>query len=255
VADLESWRDFAGAEAAARAAAAAFPLEPRLAALAGTASYNRAVALGQSGDWAGAFDMATSLSAGPALELAANALANLAQAYARSGDFAGGRRAVAERASRAGAKAERAAYAILGETELVRAANSLPFAAAVAVADRVLAAGEVSPPRYAQAIATIYGNEAGRIGSAGDWLGGAALAEAGIAKIGAAKAQGDGGLDQLARSLRRNFAAEAHNRFARLYNSGDYAGAAEAVKKALASLPGDPGLERDLAAAMDTKKR
>ena len=44
VADLASRRDFAGATAVATAAAAALPDEPRLAALAATVSYNRAVA-------------------------------------------------------------------------------------------------------------------------------------------------------------------------------------------------------------------
>jgi hypothetical protein len=142
----------------------------------------------------------------------------------------------------------------------VRAANALPFAEAVAAADRILASGEVTPPRYAQALAAIYGNEAGRLGAGGDWLGGAALAEAGIAKLAAAKAgasaaTGDGGLAQLARNLRRNFAAEAHNRFARLYNSGDYGGAAAAIEKALAALPGEASLERDLAAAKTAQRR
>ena len=249
-----------GAESAARAAAAAFPTEPRIASLAETASYNRAAALAQSGDWAGAFDMAAASGTKLSGDLAANALAGLAQSYARAGDFAGGRRAVAERESRAGPEAAKAAYAFLGETELVRAANSLPFAEAVAAGDRILAAGEVTIERYSQAIAAIYGNEAGRIGAAGDWLAGAALAEAGIAKLGAvkadaAKASGDDGLAQLARSLRRNFAAEAHNRFAKLYNAGDYAGAAAAIEKALAALPGEASLQRDLAAAKDAQKR
>jgi hypothetical protein len=257
VAELESRRDFPGAEATARAAAAAFPGEARLAALSRAASYNRAAALAQAGDWAGAFDLATAGAAaqgtGPEAramaELATASLGGLAQSYARAGDFELARRAVAERSGRAGPAAAAAAYAVIGEVELVRAANGLPFAQAAATADRILGAGEVSASRYAQAVATIYGNEAGRIGSGGDWLGAAALAEAGAAKLAALKAPGDGGLAQLARGLRHNFAAEAHNRFARLYNSGDYAGAAAVIEKALASMPGDAGLERDLAAA------
>jgi hypothetical protein len=185
VAALQSRRDFSGAEAAARAAAAALPGEPRLA------------------------------------ELAATTLADL------------------------------------GEVELVQAANALPFADAVAAADRIFAAGRVGASRYAQAITAIYGNEAGRRGSAGDWLGAAALADAGIAKLAAVAkaaspagaASGDGGLAQVAKAMRRNFVVEAHNRFARLYNSGDYKGAAAAIEEALASMPDDPSLVRDLAAA------
>jgi hypothetical protein len=259
VADLESRHDYAGAEAAAIAAAAAFPEESRLASLARDASYNRAAALAQAGDWAGAFDRATALGAAAAdakalNELAAQSLAGLANYYARGGDFALARRAVAERAGRAGAEAAKAAYAVIGEVELVRSANQLPFAEAAAAADRILAAGEVSAARYAQAMATIYGNEAGKIGSAGDWLGAAALAETGIAKLAAAKAPGDGGLAQLVRTLRHNFVVEAHNRFAKLYNERDYAGAAAAIRQALDSMPGDASLERDLATADAVQK-
>jgi hypothetical protein len=259
VADLESRRDFVGAETAARAADAALPGEARLAALSRTASYDRAAALAQAGDWAGAFDRATALGTelgGTAAlgELAAASLAGLARSYAVKGDFAGARRAVAERSNRAGTEATAAAYSVIGEIELVRAVNGLPFAEAAAEADRIFTAGEVSATRYSQAIAAIYGNEAGRVGTTGDWLRAATLAESGIAnlravKAGAGAAPGDGGLARLAQAMRYNFVAEAHNRFGKLYNSGDYAGAAAAIEKALVSMPGDASLEQDLAAA------
>lgn len=42
---------------------------------------------------------------------------------------------------------------------------------------------------------------------------------------------------------------EAHNRFARAYNSGDYAGAKAAITAALSSMPGDATLRNDLATA------
>jgi hypothetical protein len=273
VAELESRRDYARAETAARAASATYPEEGRLVALSRTAAYNRAAALARAGDWAGAFDLATALgselaaatggSSGGAAggadspdaktldELASTSLSGLVQSYARRGDFTLARRAVAERSDRAGPAAAATAYAAVGEIELVRAANELPFAQARETADRVYASGEVSASRYAQAMATIYGNEAGRIGSAGDWLGAAALAEAGAARLAAVKAPSNEGLAQLARSLRRNFVVEAHNRFAKLYNAGDYAGAAAEIEKALASMPGDPSLERDLQTARD----
>jgi hypothetical protein len=274
VVDFESRRDFVGAETAARAAAAALPGESRIAALSFTASYNRAAALAQAGDWVGAFDRATALgtelegaaAAGTELdaavardaralgELEASSLAGLARSYARAGDFTLARQAVAERAGRAGTEATKAAYAAVGEVELVRAVNERPFAEAAAIADRILVAGEVTTARYAQAMSAIYGNEAGRIGSAGDWLGGAALAEAGIAKLAAAKAESDGDLARLAQLLRHNFVVEAHNRFAALYNAGKYAEAQAIMEKAFASLPGDPSLARDLAAAKDARK-
>jgi tetratricopeptide (TPR) repeat protein len=259
VADLASRRDFADAAASAAAAVAALPDEPRLAALAATASYNLAVALAQAGDWDAAFDAAVRLAtpgAGAAApidaaigDLVASSLSGLARDLAKRGDFAGARAAVDERATRAGPAAATAARAAVGEMELVGAANSLPLTQAVAAADRVFAAGEVGPDRYAEAIVAIYGNEAGRMGASGDWLGAAALAERGIAKLGGAKAPDDGSLARAAESFRRNFVADAHNRFARLYNSGDYAGAKAAAAAALVSMPDEPILTRDLATA------
>jgi hypothetical protein len=259
VASLESRRDYAGAEAAAQAAAASLPGEARLAALARTASYNRAVALAQSGDWDAAFQAALRLAAASpgdtgAKALVAGSLSGLAQSYARKGDFAGARAEIAERAGSAGPAAAAEARAAVGEIELVGAAKGLPLAEAVAAADRIFAAGEVGPSRYAQAVAAIYGNEAGRMGAGGDWLGGAALADRGGAKLGGAKlggaeAEAEGSLARLAQTLRHNFVADAHNRFARLYNSGDYAGAKASLAAALVSMPGDETLTRDLAAA------
>jgi hypothetical protein len=262
VADLESRRDFAQAEAVARVAAATFPGEARLIALSRAATYNRAAALARTGDWAGAFDLATAQKkeferASPSAssdakeldELASTALSGLAQSYAGRGEYELARSAVAERSGLAGPIAARAAYAAIGEDELVGAVNGLPFAKAEATVDRIYADGEVSTARYAQAMAAIYGNEAGRIGSAGNWLAGADLAERGAAKLAAAKAPVGGGLAQLARSLRHNFAVLAHNRFVVLYNAGDFTGAEAEIEKALASMPGDPDLERDLKAA------
>jgi len=271
VAYFETRRDYERAETVARAAAEAFPGEARLIALARAASYNKAAARARAGDWAGAFDLAVAQErelkggASPAAsgaasidareldELASTALSGLAQSYASRGEYALARGAVAERSGLAGPAATRAAYAAIGETELVSAANGLPFAKAEETIDRVFAAGEVDASRYARAIATIYGNEAGKIGSGGDWLGGAALAEKGAVKLAAAKAPVNDGLVQLAHSLRHNFVAEAHNRFARLYNTGDFAGAKAEIERALSSMPGDQSLERDLREAQAAK--
>jgi hypothetical protein len=257
VADLASRRDYEGAESAAIAAAAAWPSEPKLAALAATASYNRAAALAQAGDWAGAFDRATSKAL---RELAASSLMSLALGSARKGNFAQARADLAARADRADAAALKAAYAAIGDIELVSAANTLPFGEALRAVDRLLASGEVEPARYAQAAATVYGREASRIGNTGDWLGAAALADGGVAKLREAKlgdAKYTAELTRLAQTMRRNFAVEAHNHFASLYNAGKYAEAQTAIETALASLPGDASLERDLAAAKDAaaKKR
>jgi tetratricopeptide (TPR) repeat protein len=275
IANYQQRRDYAGAEEAALAAASAFPDEPKLVALAHTASYNRAAAAAQSGDFEGAFDRATSLldAAGASesnkaddlalSELARNSLLGIAEQAARKGDFEAARRAVASRADRAGRDATAAAYAEIGDMELVRAANGMTFAEAQATADRLLADGEVDSERYAQAIATIYGREASRLGKGGDFLGAAALAGSGTDKIDgatgdtAAKARAAApraNLGRIAQAMRHNYAADAHNRFAALYNSGAYTAAEAVLNEALAALPGDPILEHDMATLDEAKK-
>jgi hypothetical protein len=252
VADMEARRDYDDAARVAEEAAAGLPGEARLAALVRKAEYNRAASLAQAGDWAGSFDAAAALAAAApadaeAAALVGSSLSGLAELMAQKGDFAGARKAVAERAARAGPAAAAAAYAAVGETELVKAVNELPFSEAAPIADRIFAAGEVGASRYAQAIAAIYGNEAGRIGARGAWLEAAALADGGVAKLAAARIADDGSLARLARESRRNFVVEAHNSFAKLYNAGDLEGAKKALLTALAAMPGDPTLRRDLA--------
>jgi hypothetical protein len=214
VADLSSRGDLAGAEALAFEALARLPGVPAVARLAG------------------------------------GALEALASELASRGDYEGARRGIESRRASADAGALSRALAAVGDAELVAAANGLSFAEAVATADRIGAEGRVAPGRYAQAIASIYGREAARLGSAGDWLGAAALAEEG-----AAKAPGDGSLTRAAAAMRRNFIAVSHNAFAALFNSGDYAGARAAAEAALASAPGDATLLRDLEAAKAARAR
>jgi hypothetical protein len=269
VADLGSRRRYAEAEDAATAALAAFPGEARMSTLAGTASYNRAASMAQAGDWEGAFDRAAELYAGnPASKdfraLTEASLSGLAQKLARSGDFALARGAVAEREGRAPRGSAQAAYAAIGELELLHAVKDLPFDEALEAAGRIFASGEVSAARYVEALNVIYGNEASRLGSSGDWLAAAALAETGAARTagaagdrtgGAARTAGDASLAALAKTLRHNFVVESHNTFARLYNAASYAQAKAAVEAALDRAPGDPTLSRDLAAAEDALRR
>jgi hypothetical protein len=216
---------------------------------------NVAADLSSRGDLAGteelAFEAAARLPGDAAIAaLAGGTLEALASELASKGDYEGARRAVEARRGTAGAAALARASAAVGDAELVRAANELPFGRAVAAADRIMAAGQVAPGRYAQAIASIYGREASRLGAAGDWLAAAALAEEG-----AAKAPGDGSLARAAASMRRNFVVVSHNAFAALYNSRDYAGARAAAESALRSVPGDATLLRDLEAAKAAQAR
>jgi tetratricopeptide (TPR) repeat protein len=211
--------------------------------------------LSARGDHAGAEELAFEALArlpgdSAVARLAGETLEALASELASRGDYEGARRALEARRGAADAAAFARASAAVGDAELVAAANALPFGRAVAAADRMLAAGQVAPGRYAQAIATIYGREASRLGAAGDWLAAAALAEEG-----AAKAPGDGGLSRAAASMRRNFVVVSHNAFAALFNSGDYAGARAAAESALGSVPGDATLLRDLEAAKAAQAR
>jgi len=214
VADLSERGDISGAESLAAEAAGALPGESAIA------------------------------------ELAGKTLEALAAKLAASGDYEGARRAALGRRGLASEAAVARALAAAGDAELVRAANTLPFARAIAVADRLRAAGQADEARYAQAIAAIYGREAARLGAAGDWLAAAALAEEG-----AAKAPGDGSLARAATTMRRNFTIASHNAFAALYNAGDYAGARRAIESALAAAPGDATLARDLEAAKSAEAR
>jgi hypothetical protein len=227
VAYLSARGDFAGAEAAASTALEALPGEARIASLERTAAYNRAVAAAKAGDWASAFDLATALSAGATAnagasattvtnvatatsattvandaaldramrDLVSSSLESLGRSIADGGDYDAARRAIEERSARAGPAATAAALAAIGDLELSRAANGLPFAEAAQAADRLLAEGSVSPDRYAQAIAAIYGNEAIRMGKSGDWLGGATLAESGATIVASATTVASAALD------------------------------------------------------------
>jgi hypothetical protein len=54
--------------------------------------------------------------------------------------------------------------------------------------------------------------------------------------------------------MRHNYAADAHNRFAALYNNGAYTAAEAVLHEALGALPGDPILEHDMATLDEAKK-
>jgi len=211
---------------------------------------NMVADLSSRGDYRGAEDLAARAAAAMPEEASLAALADLAleglaAALASRGDYEGARLAVLARSGSASPEAARRALAAAYDAELVAAANGLPFAEAVRTLDRIAASGLTSSSRYAQAIAAVYGREAARIGQAGDYLAAAAVADAG-----AAMAPGDGSLARTAAAMRRNFVVVSHNAFAALYNSGDYAGARDLIRKALESAPGDEKLLSDLAAAI-----
>jgi len=113
-------------------------------------------------------------------------------------------------------------------------------------AEAALGSGRLTRSSYESILVYAYGMEAQALGAKGDWLGAAALASEGAAKV-----KGDPSLSRAAAVFRQNFVVENHNRFAALYNKGDYAGAVRVLEEALARLPGN----RDLQADLDSAKR
>jgi len=265
-AELSAKRDFEGAEALARAAASiantayATP-QPRLTSLVRTTSYNSAVGLSQAGKREEAFEAAAALAAAypndPSFAtLAERALSALGEAAAKAKDFEGARKAIEERSGRAGPtrssalKATRAALKLVDELELADAVASPLFEAAAEKAAAIGGAGRVDQTVFGRAIAAIYGAEASRIAKEGDWLAAAAVADRGKAV-----AAGDGTLARLAKTMRRNFSAEAHNRFAAFYNAGQYELARASIEESLKALPDDATMLADLALAKKAQSR
>lgn len=124
---------------------------------------------------------------------------------------------------------------------LALVAGTADWRAAVAGADSALAEGSLGRKNHDSIVVYAYGSAANALGQKGDWLGAARLAEEG-----AQKAPSDRSLSQAAAGFRRNFVVTAHNRFATLYNTRDYAAAAAVLEEALKLLPGDPTLLADL---------
>ncbi len=263
--------DYAGARAFVERARTELGDSARLASLARDAAMAEAASLAQAGRYDEALDLAEALAVirerDPGADRAARkelaslaeaCVGNLANLRLKASDFAGARAVLAARRSFleavAGAQAATAIERRIAEAELADEVGRLPFAEALAAlgeAERALAAGRVSRQRWEEAAAYLYGAEANRLSAAGDLLGAAAVAEAGAARAPGRAAP----LSRFAAELRRAFAARSHNEFARLFNARDYAAALEAVRAALALLPGDPTLAADLAAAVKATTR
>ena len=123
-------------------------------------------------------------------------------------------------------------------------AGTTDWRAAIEGADSALAEGSLSRKNHDSIVVYAYGNAANALGQKGDWLGASRLAEEG-----AKEAPTDRSLSQAAAGFRRNFVVTAHNRFAVLYNTRDYAAAAAVIEEALKLMPADPTLVSDLETA------
>lgn len=216
---------------------------------------NRAALLEAAGRWSEALALAVSYEAmepgAEGRDFALGRVNNLAVSLLRSRDWEGARALAAAAKERWGADpriAEIAAAAADGAlVEATGAGGGTPrlgFRPSLALVDQALAAGDIETKRAVEFYVYLYGTEANRLGRGGDWLGAAALAEAGLAKTGNSPS-----LVQAAANYRRNFVVSVHNRFAALFNAGRYAEAANAAVEGLSKLPGDPTLQADLNAA------
>ncbi len=244
--ELVQGGDYAGAESLVTAARAALGEDPKLAELQGKVAYMRAVAAANASRWDEALDEAAALraegTAPPELpSLIEAALSNEIYALVQRQDFAGARRVLAARGALAGPVLSSSLSEKIGEAELAAAVNGRPFREALAAADGELAAGSVSRSAWERAEGVLYYNEANRLARSGDWLGASKLAAEGSARLG-----GDGNLARAASVYRSNFVADAHNRFAALYNARDFPAARDSIRSSLALMPEDPSLLADL---------
>ncbi len=218
--------------------------EPRLLELHAMVAYNAAVALAEAGHWEEVLARALKLRGGPldakAAALGDAALQNLVGWRIAAGDYAEAR-ALVQRGAPAGSPgAIGRLRAEITEAELDNAARRLPFREALARAERLAEEGELERRRLDEFVIYLYGSEAQKTARRGDWLGAAELAAEGAARLPSAAS-----LAQAAGVYRQNFAAEAHNRFAALYNRGDYAAALRAASDAAATLADRAGGLRD----------
>jgi hypothetical protein len=212
-------------------------LSNRIAALEGRGRFSEALPLGLS------YSLLYGGSEGRDLLL--DCVENLAASLATARDYAG-IEALADAAARAAGPDGRLRDLVEKSTynRLTLASQKGDWKGARAGAEAALAAGRLSRASYESILVYAYGMEAQALGNKGDWLGAAALAEEGGAKL-----KGDKSLARAAEVFRRNFVVVYHNRFAALFNKGDYAGAAQVIEEALRGLPGNPDLLRDLETA------
>ena len=170
---------------------------------------------------------------------------NLCAAFAARSDWTAFRALVGESRSRLGDDPRLLDLAIKGlDGYLSENLARLSFAPALALVEEAARKGELSPARRTEFLVYLYGNEANRVGRAGDWLAAAALAEEGAEKAG-----GERSLVAAAAAFRRNFAVGVHNAFATKFNAGRYAEAKSVLEEGLRRLPGDAGLLADLVVA------
>jgi len=260
-------RDYDSMSALAEKAIAELGSDTRLEELLFAATYNRAAALGQAGDWDGALEAAAAMLARPAkgavasgtkavaevAALAEASLGNLVVGRLFAKDYEGARRLVEGKYTLletvGKSQSARSLLSRIADAELVDAASRLPFREALALAQGVFASGNIAKERWEEITVFIYGNEVGKIAKTRDWLAAAALAAEG-AKL----AKGDGSLARAAKGYERNFVAEAHNRFAALFNAKDYSGALAIVESALERMPAEAKLLEDRVLAQKASK-
>lgn len=221
---------------------------PRLDALRRTAVSNRLSELASAGRYDEAVDFLGRMRArygddpsyGGFLAAAVN---NQVVALVRDGQWARARALLEERlaAGLAPATEGRRLSALISSAELDDAVARLPFRGALEAALAARRDGAVGKPRFAEILVYLYSTEGQRISKASGWLEAARLVEEALALI-----PGQARLLEIRAVFRGNHAAEAHNRFAALYNAKRYAEAGEAAAAGLREVPESDLLRRDV---------
>jgi hypothetical protein len=140
--------------------------------------------------------------------------------------------------------------AMIDQSELDYAVRTLPFREALAKLRTLDASGTIPQARYEEVIVYLYSREAERIAKVRGWLEGAALFDEALSSLPAS-----GKLSDLKAIYRGNFASEAHNKFAALFNAKRYAEAMAALDAAIPLVPESELLRKDADSAVKALKQ
>jgi len=129
---------------------------------------------------------------------------------------------------------------MITEKKMIEIIQNSTFETALTEVENSLHNGSVDRRQYRDYIAYLYGKQGEELAKRGKWLEGIALIEEGIDKIG-----GDSRLLEAKKVFQNNFAAEKHNEFAFLFNTGEHKKALTLLEEALSHMPESEILRRD----------
>ncbi|RKX78392.1 MAG: hypothetical protein DRP87_06465 [Spirochaetes bacterium] len=138
---------------------------------------------------------------------------------------------------------------IITEQSIKESIGELPYEEAFKILRESFEHGEITRSFFIDYTVYLAGREANYIAEIEGWLEAAEFIETVIEIVG-----NDGRLLKARDAFRRNFAIQEHNRFAELFNSGNYEEAIEVLESALKKSPQSDILKRDLSVAREALK-